>query len=80
MEELYYKKRQAAEKSEEILYWEKEIEESKIKLKKHFTKNQKKLLLRIEDGKNFIDESGNVESFILGFKVGLKIGYEGNKD
>lgn len=32
MEELYYKKRQVAEKSEEVLYQEEQIEESRNNL------------------------------------------------
>ncbi|MBE6012959.1 DUF6809 family protein [Anaeropeptidivorans aminofermentans] len=80
MEALFYRKRQEAVKSDEIIFWEREIEQSKTKLKKNLTKNQKKLLLRIEDGKNLINEYDTMESFILGFKIGLKIGYEGNGD
>ena len=57
-----------------------EIDRNKYWLKRGLNKKQKKLLLRIEDGKDLIDEINSAESFIAGFKTGLKIGFEVNED
>ena len=62
--------------SDLIIKLESEIEKNKRQLKKNLNKKQKKLLLRIEDGKIMINEAGNNESFIAGFKMGLKLGFE----
>ena len=56
-----------------------EIENDKRRLKMNLSKQQKRLLLRIEDGKDAIAEEGNLGSFVAGFKIGLKIGYESNR-
>ena len=48
-------------------------------LKSHLNKKERKLLLRIIDD-NLISEKISSTSFIEGFKLGLRIGYESNKD
>jgi len=53
-----------------------EIETHKKQLKENLSKKQKKLLLRIEDEKELITEISNSVTFVAGFKMGLKIGYE----
>ena len=57
-----------------------EIEIHRKQLKQHLNKEQRKLLLRIEDKNDLLIEKAHMESFVMGFKLGLKIGYETNKD
>ena len=49
-------------------------------LKKGFSKKRKKLLLKIMDAKDLLREESNLNSFISGFKIGLQVGYESNKN
>lgn len=53
-----------------------ETERNNILLKKHLSKQQKKLLLRIVDGKDLINEISSMNSFADGFKLGLRLGIE----
>jgi len=73
-----YFDRKASDKS--ISKIKNEIEVIKKQLKKTFSKKQRKLLLRIEDKKDLINEISSSESFIAGFKIGLKVGFEVNED
>ena len=66
--------------SELAIKLESEIDRNKRWLKKCLSKNQKKLLLRIEDGKDMLNDINTTESFIAGFKIGLKIGVEVSED
>lgn len=67
-------------KSEDIKEPELDLEINKRRLKQSLSKNQKKLLLRFEDGKDSINDLNKFESFTIGFKLGLSIGYEANRD
>lgn len=49
-------------------------------LKRYLNKNERRLLLRLIDAKDLIAEEKGLHSFINGFKLGLKIGYETNKN
>jgi len=49
-------------------------------LKNSLNKNQRKLLLRIIDEKDLLAEEQSICSFKEGVRLGLKIGYEANKD
>ncbi|WP_323373272.1 DUF6809 family protein [Anaeropeptidivorans aminofermentans] len=80
LEELFYKQLQEVLKSNSINMLDTEIERNKEQLKANLNKKQKKLLLRFEDSKDLIKEESGYESFVAGFKIDLKIGYETNKD
>jgi len=80
LEELFNNYTDLTEQKESISQLTLEIENNKKWLKRNLNKRQKKLLLRIEDGKDLSSEIISKESFISGFKLGLKIGYEVNKE
>lgn len=48
-------------------------------LKNHISKNQKKILLRMIDSKDLMEYERGFNSFLFGFKIGLKFGYETNR-
>ena len=70
----------AAMKSEDIKELEEDAKNNRNRLSKNLKKGHKKLLLRFEDSKDAINELNNIESFVAGFKIGLKIGYEVNTE
>ena len=76
LEELFDNYNSKKRDSDLIIKLESEIEKNKHQLKKNIDKKQKKLLLRIEDGKIAINEAENAENFNAGFKTGLKLGFE----
>lgn len=79
MKELIYKNYQEVLNSNRINDLEKEVELNKKRLQKNLGKKQKNLLLRIGDAKDLKSEQCSYKSFIAGFKLGLKIGYETNR-
>jgi len=80
LDKLFFDYVKKATKSESVRKLETEIENNKKWLKQDLSERQKKLLLRFEDKKDLIKELSNSESFAAGFKFGLKVGYEVNKD
>ncbi len=46
------------------------------RLKATLNKNQRKLLLRITDESHLLMDKAHEESFVEGFRLGLKLGYE----
>lgn len=79
-EELFHKEIEEAAESDRISKLRKELEANMKYLKQSLNRNQMKLLLRIEDARNSITDESNLESFAAGFKTGLRIGYESNRD
>ena len=69
-----------APKSEDVLKLEAGVENNRKWLCQNLGKGQKKLLLRLQDGKDSIREINSIQSFNIGFKLGLKIGYEINNE
>lgn len=80
MEDFIYKNYHKILNSDRIKTLENTAEMNKKYLQKNFSRHQKRLLLRIGDAKDLKAEICSHESFIAGFKMGLKIGYEVNKD
>ena len=67
-----------AMKSENVLKLEADVENHRKWLDQNLTRGQKKLLLRLQDGKDCIIEIISIQSFTTGFKLGFKAGYEIN--
>lgn len=80
IEELIYRNFREVLNSNVIKELENTMEMNKKKVKQNLNKKQKKLLLRIGDANDLITEECSCRSFIAGFKMGLKIGYETNKE
>jgi len=80
IEELADKNFQELLQLEKINKYESAAETNRKKLKNNLNKKQRKLLLGIVDAKDSIAEQCGYESFAAGFKLGLKIGYETNKN
>jgi len=49
-------------------------------LKKRLNKQERKYLLTLIDAKDLVTEEKSFDCFVQGFKLGLKIGYETNRD
>ena len=66
--------------SESINRLEIETERNRKRLSQTLNRKQRKMLLSIVDTKNVIKTESDLENFTEGFKLGLKIGYESNKN
>ena len=80
LEILFYIWENEKNYKESINKLEIEIENDRKRLKENLNKKQREILLRIIDTKNIIKEESDLENFTEGFKLGLKIGYESNKN
>lgn len=80
LEKMFYEYIKEAANSNFIEEAEDRLEDNKKLLEVHLNEGQKKLLLRVIDDKDLITEKTNLNSFIYGFKTGLKFGYEVNQD
>ena len=80
LNKLFYHYTKKALQSKDINKLEAEIENKKKCLCQNLDKRQKELLINIEDKKDLINDLSNLESFSIGFKLGLKIGYEVNNE
>jgi len=77
---LFYNFEKEKKYNESINMLEIEIENNRKRLSGNLNKKQRKILLSIIDTKNFIKGESDLENFTEGFKLGLKIGYESNKN
>ena len=73
LEELFFQSNKKNFNSKSVGNLDSEIEMNEKLLKMNLNEKQKKLLLRIEDAKDLIAEEISFESYIAGFKIGLKI-------
>ena len=80
IEEITYKNFQRVSDSNEIKALRNETEQNRKKLSKQLSRTKRKLVMRIIDEKDLVTELTNTQSFVVGLKLGLKIGYEVNRD
>ena len=80
LDELFYERINKAKKIDFTNELYIRLGKNEKHLKSYLNKKQKKLLLRIIDDKDLIKEEISSNSFIEGFKLGLKVGYESNRD
>ena len=58
----------------------KDIEKNSLILKKHLSKKEKKILLRIIDNEGLLLEASAIRNFTTGFKLGIRLGVEVGKE
>ena len=80
LEKSFYEDFKIIKQFDYINKLEKNIENNKNQLREHFNKKDKELLLRIIDAKDLKAEEMCLDSYIYGFKLGLKFGYEVNRE